>query len=469
VRYGLDSFAIMNNIFKRLLLCALLAISFAAHADSSYEWRITAGGTVYADGNAACAAYGAAVPSQPQPFSLGPVIAPGDATAVYGCLTGLGDPFGSVRRDTNLDNSCPDPSFTFAGVCHPPCPSGQVHRPGSVDACTVPGRDGCDTGMHDDTTGGYRQCVADCKSGEEENATGQCIPKKLCAPYEALDANGFCRSNTSPTAPPKPPLNPPKDDGTCPSGSSNVGTDSTGTAICQSTGTPPTDTKTTHDPTQITTNPDGSTTTKDSSSTTNADGSKTTQSTTCTVDVFGTKSCQTTGSTGTKSDGTQGKSDGSGAGDKPSGLCDKNPELNFCKNSQVSGGCNAGVDTTSCTGDAIQCAILRQQKKEYCENIKPNPLTDLGTQLLAGNDPKQAQIDAAMKGDVVDLSNNKLDQSGFLGGGSCFANRTINSHVGAVAWDLGPTCDAIHPLRYVVLLCSLIVAYLVVSKSIIQG
>lgn len=390
---------------------------------------------------------------------------------VYANASGTCDAGTTVDPTTGLCSACPSPSFMFNGSCHAPCPSGQVHRPGGTQDCEVPGRDGCPAAMHNDSTGGYNQCVKDCTSGQDENKTGQCVPKKFCAPYEALDANGFCRSNTSPTAPPKPPLNPPNDDGTCPSGATNIGTDSAGTPICRGTGTPPSDKPSTRNPTTTTTNPDGSTTTTDSGSTTNSDGSKTTDSTTCTTASDGTKTCNTSISTGTKPDGTQGKSDGkgSGGGGAPGGLCDKNPELNLCKNSQVTGGCAAGVDTTACTGDAIQCAILRQQKKEYCENTKPNPMTDLGTQIRAGNDPKQGDIDKAIAGTDVDLSDQQIDSSGFLGGGSCFANRSLSFAGRAVPIDFSVLCGGITPLRYAVLFCASIAAFLLVSKSIIQG
>lgn len=421
----------MNYLLKRILVgvCVALVMMFVhklSHAsNASYNSFNSSSGNYFSTPTAACSSMG---------FGLGagPTYGASGLRAFYMCSNNYDATSGAAY--------CPyggQPTYGVNGgpaqCADPACPPGQVSGIQWGEACIVPGRDGCYTANHGDTTPPGFQCVPDCKSSQQENSTGQCIPKKLCAPYEVLSADGFCRADTSPTVPKQPllpphaPNSPPNDDGSCPSGTANVGTDSTGTAICRGTGTAPSTGNTTTAPTKTTTNPDGSTTTTDANTKTNSDGSITSNTTTCNIDFFGEKSCSVTSSTGTKADGTPGKSDGNGDGiGGPKGTCEIHPELNQCQNSGVTGGCSAGVDTTACTGDAISCAILRQQKKEYCENTKPNPMTDLGLQILGGGDPLQSKIDLAMKGDTVDLTTNHLDTSGFLGGGSGFRDQTVD-------------------------------------------
>ncbi|MFJ2988646.1 DUF6531 domain-containing protein [Collimonas sp. NPDC087041] len=134
---GHVSASIFISIFaKRFLICALLAFSsVAARADTLYQWYWLWSAPHYSTGDAACAALGVQIPVGVQPWSLGPVGTFGTTTTGYNCQDMTGELFGYVVRYVDTNNPCPDPSFTFAGACHPPCPSDQAHRPGSVDAC----------------------------------------------------------------------------------------------------------------------------------------------------------------------------------------------------------------------------------------------------------------------------------------------------------------------------------------------
>ncbi|MFC5475912.1 hypothetical protein [Paraherbaspirillum soli] len=278
---------------------------------------------------------------------------------------------------------------------------------------------------------------------------------------------------------PAPPATPPPDappvpvntrgdsSSGCPAGTENVGTDSAGTPMCRGSGTdaPTPPQTTTKAPTQTTTNPDGSTTTTDSSTTTNRDGSTTTTRTDCTIGADGTKKCTLSGSTTPNASGGAGTND-----DGKNDMCVKHPELNVCKNSQVTGnGCSGSVSNVAVTGDAIEGAILRQMRDDNCANQVPSAAKDLGKSLLSGNDPMQGQIDKTKAGDTVDLSSQSLDQSGFLGGGSCFSDRSISVNGRAIPVPFAAACGDIKPLRYAVMACALVVAYLLVSKSVLQG
>jgi hypothetical protein len=193
--------------------------------------------------------------------------------------------------------------------------------------------------------------------------------------------------------------------GGCPSGTSNVGTDSAGTAMCVGSGVSPVvpTATTTTTPTSTVTTGSGSaavTTTTDVSATTNTDGSVTTTTKTCATPSGGATTCSTGTATGSTPSGLpgvpNGKPGGTGAGASgdastpPDDFCSLHPNLNVCSNSQVTGNaCNGAVSSIAVSGDAIQGAILRQQLSEYCGNAAQNPLVDKGNAAIAGTDNTQ--------------------------------------------------------------------------------
>jgi len=277
-------------------------------------------------------------------------------------------------------------------------------------------------------------------------------------------------STITPAPTDKPATSNVKDAGngkSCPAGTTSLGIDSAGGMICGGSGTSPiippkTEVKT---PPVTTNNPDGSTTKVETSTRSNSDGSTTTTTTTTVTGANG-------GTTVTQSTSTSQKPSGSGGGagvndstdDKKDDFCIKNPTLNVCKNSQVTGEC----EETACQGDAIQCSILRQQRKEYCDNMKDTPQVLLGRDLLAGNDPLQSQIDAAKTGTTVDLASQSFDQSSFAPS-ACFASKAGSSHGHAIPIDFSAACNSAASIRFAVIaLCSL-AGFLIVARSISQG
>jgi hypothetical protein len=156
-------------------------------------------------------------------------------------------------------------------------------------------------------------------------------------------------------------------------------------------------------------------------------------------------------------------------------MCQSHPELTVCQNSTAASNCAAAVAAVTCTGDAIQCATLQAAKSMECRQaddiaqLTQMDATKLGQAIGGGNDPLLPSITQAMKGDEVDLSSNRLDSSGFLGGGACFPTRTITLMGKSVTVDFTTPCEKITPLRYVFLTLGTIVGYLIVSRSVIQG
>lgn len=162
---------------------------------------------------------------------------------------------------------------------------------------------------------------------------------------------------------------------------------------------------------------------KDFENKTNSDGSKTdtTTTTTTTTTCVGANACTTTttvhtGTKGTNADGSSGSSGstctGPGcAGDSDDGSeppkdeekeCDPATDPNKCGQSSVSGeACDVSVN---CSGDAVQCAILRKQKEQTCADEDFREVTPDKVSQLKSN------LDAEFSGDsyqplVADASN----------------------------------------------------------------
>lgn len=195
--------------------------------------------------------------------------------------------------------------------------------------------------------------------------------------------------------------------------------------------------------TNTVTNPDGSTTT--TKTTTYSDGSKTIE-TTATPSGGGSPSTTTTQHLDADgkpvSNATAGGGSGSGQTNTANvkdgvkqGLdqyCTENPNSGLCKeegDKTASGGTGCDVPPT-CSGDAIQCAVLHQQWKNRCETAKLNEALGEGSALaneLAGVG------ETAMTGDPLDRTSitDTIDVSGqistekFLSGG-CIPDKVIS-------------------------------------------
>lgn len=367
------------------------------------------------------------------------------------------------------DNSKPDLTKPLDQQCGITCPAsgtaGTVDWPGGYV-----GADGRVIGsLLPSPSSGQQVNVGGC-AVKVTDFTGRCASDSS-KPYPQLAMCTYNTTSTGAAAPsgtpgvpaaPAPPSTSPDATGKCPAGTVSGGLDSAGTPICIGSGSSsPSAGNTTTTTSPKVTNPDGSTSQTTTKTTTNSDGSKTTETSTTTTNPDGSTSTSGTVTTSSNGIGKPGVADKEDSND----LCAKHPELNVCKNSSVAGSCG----NVTCTGDAIQCAIYRQQQKEYCENRTDDANSTFGKKLLSGADPMQSQISGALAGSTVDLGSTSLDQSGFVGGGSCFPNKSITVLGHSVSVSFTNVCSNITPIRYIVLSCSLLVAYLLVSKSVLQG
>jgi hypothetical protein len=396
-------------------------------------------------------------------------------------------PYALSGSNWNFANSmrCPDKSAPINNLCPDAPPTNPcagkdtkntyvrsfTYAPGS-DAATMPKDDGV-CKIQDPTvlkcyadSAGNRMCFFEYKQTETKKD-----PDQLGAPK----ADGNTATSTNPPTPDSTPSTTPNinmDPGSpCPAGTVQIGSVvATGAAICAgagklppSTTPPPTTTK----PPVTTSNPDGSTVTKQDVVQTNSDGSKTTITTTTTTAADGSKTTSVTSDTGKTASGSTGSQDNPDA-DK-NNLCKQNPNLTICRNSSVTGTCGQIV----CTGDAIQCATLRAAALMQCQQaddvaqIKAMPAKALGDAGLSGADPLASSVPSPSNPAVVAMPTT-LDQSGWLGGGSFFPDKTISYRGRTITLPFSQYGQYLIAFRYALMCVAMLVSFKILSGAVIR-
>jgi hypothetical protein len=354
-------------------------------------------------------------------IAFGPFVATGSTCTATG---GTGS---NTSTPSIPDSQCSyrNPS---TGVCESSCPTGHTYQevPSGAMACVKPMIDTNPTPPDTTCPRGYM------------NISLNSTPN--CAPTGGLGAPG---TNSNPV--------------TCPAGQHSVSNNG-GVSYCAFTRSDNSGTTTakTESPTTTATNADGSTTTSTTTTVKNKDGSTSTTTTTTTTGTDGAKSVNA-GTTTTKTPaGKDGVPDA--VGDNVTDLCKRNPNLNICQNSTVSG----SNSTVTCTGDAIQCATLRLFSKVFDDT--PTANSTLGNQVMDGNDPAASTLPKA-NATTVNVSTS-LNQNGWLGGGACFPNKIIN--VGGQSFEIpfDAVCPYLIPLRAFLMLITALVCFRIVSSVV---
>lgn len=328
---------------------------------------------------------------------------------------------------------------------------------------------------------------------------GQCEIKmtNVVNCYQAVDGKTYCRYEYSQTGAlkasnastaPQPVANPPADagntagtvvsppsapdaQGKCIPGTVQVGFDPDGIPKCYGTGTSPPSTKastTTSTPTTTTTSSDGSTVATKAVTTTNSDGSTTTTTTTTTTTSSGAQTVDVKAVTSSVPGQPTviGKADSA----QQSDLCTKNPNLNICRNSTVTGACAA----TSCTGDAIQCATLRAAAAMQCKQaqddaeLKASSLHSLGSSVVAGNDPMGSNLPTKMNGSTVTMPSS-LDTAGWMAAGSvAFDDVSFTVQGKTITIPLAKASGYLVGFRYALMIVALLVSFRMLSGVILR-
>lgn len=233
------------------------------------------------------------------------------------------------------------------------------------------------------------------------------------------------------------------------------------------------------------------TVTVDTNTVTNPDGSKTTTKSTVTVikDCSGLKGCRdtTTGkieTTGTNADGSPGSSSttgsctgpgcgtGSGSGDSDgdgegdglsdeelAGTCDPATDPNQCGNKSASGlDCSVAL---SCSGDAIQCAMLQEQKTQRCNSVYDNSVAGtINAQVAA--DPSFTVTETDV--DASGLFNDGMNAARWLPS-SCPGDKSFSAMGFSYTLSMEPVCTAATTLSKIVVGLSMLFFALYVGRS----
>ena len=373
-------------------------------------------------------------------------------------------------------DSCPSPQVynNTTGTCTaPPCPAAGTDGPKLE--YTSGWRTGPDvnsawaSGSYDIPQGGcYNGCTVSTyndgnpwiKNGPGPNGYYE-AGWNLTSMYTGATCTG---TNIGSSKPPEPNA-PPPEKNRCPRGTKQVGLDSAGIPICK--GDVPDPPKNTNTNTNTTTNADGSKTTTETKTSTNRDGSTTTQTTTTTTNADGSTSSNTTQTVGNTPSGTKGTDDSSD--DSKNDLCKLHPDLNVCKNSQISGTCAQ----VSCDGDAIQCAIAREITNKNCldkdasDAVKNAPQTDLGNKILSGTDPQASTLPSPTNATTINVATD-LNSSGFGLPSQCLTD--VAFQLGTSTWNFraSQVCDWILPLRAVMMIIASLVSYRIVASAVVN-
>jgi hypothetical protein len=127
----------------------------------------------------------------------------------------------------------------------------------------------------------------------------------------------------------------------------------------------------------------------------------------------------------------------------------------------------------TCDGDAIQCAILRQAAEENCKKAADDAaaaasgIGQLGQHVLDGSDPLGDELPKPGNGQQIDVPSS-LDQSGWLGGGDCFADKTVSIQGREITIPFSKACTALIVLRYAIMMVAALVSFKMLSGAIIR-
>jgi hypothetical protein len=150
-------------------------------------------------------------------------------------------------------------------------------------------------------------------------------------------------------------------------------------------------------------------------------------------------------------------------------LCEKNPALNICQNSTLTGTCG----TITCTGDAITCEIAKQAAKANCDakqredELKASGQYKLGNDALGGNDPLASTLPNKDKPEEINIQSS-LDSSGFLGGGACIPDTQFSVSGQQISIPWSKACEYLVGLRAALMVMAFMMAFRMLSGTILR-
>lgn len=179
----------------------------------------------------------------------------------------------------------------------------------------------------------------------------------------------------------------------------------------------------------------------------------TTKQTVCTGNT-----CTTTTTTTTVVNGGTPRTTTSEKTEAKDDFCTANPKSPQCSSSSFAGSCGS----FSCSGDAVQCAIAREQHTRNCQMFSA---TNQETQQY-----ETAKAETGNRTDVVPttpvaISPASFDQTPVFGAGACIADLQVTVWGSQLALPLSTICPQLEWLRALLLTISFLLAVRIVSRG----
>lgn len=135
-----------------------------------------------------------------------------------------------------------------------------------------------------------------------------------------------------------------------------------------------------------------------------------------------------------------GSGDGTGEGESMSDFCEANPSSVMCSeegDENFSGSCSSSF---SCEGDAVQCAIAREQHERNCVMFEDTTaLSDLGNEAVGKGDHPEGHPYADAEETSVDFATT-IDRTDLLAG-SCPVGHSVSVMGQSFTLITGEMCD----------------------------
>ena len=128
-------------------------------------------------------------------------------------------------------------------------------------------------------------------------------------------------------------------------------------------------------------------------------------------------------------------------------------------NSSFMGSCMGGFQ---CEGDAVQCAIAREQHRRNCAMF----VDESNESKLYDNEKNKegSQADLLVGNESVDLGG-RIDQTDALGGGSCIADRNVTVMGHSISLPFSSICPYLEILGNILIAVSLLLAIRIVMRG----
>lgn len=152
--------------------------------------------------------------------------------------------------------------------------------------------------------------------------------------------------------------------------------------------------------------------------------------------------------------GGSGNGSGSGSGNGSGDGDDDEDKSSF------GGSCSGGW---SCEGDAIQCAIAKEQHKRACELFQDTD-SEAYKLYLKERDKEGSVLDGLKGNKDIDVSQYVNGGDDFIGGGSCPADRKISFSYGEVSIPYSLICPYISMFGVVIVVCAGIAGARIITR-----